>query len=64
MIPSKYQTVLSRFVSLCHTDERVVASFLGGSYARHQADDYSDLDLNIILFDQCYESFWSDVNVV
>jgi hypothetical protein len=35
----------------------VVAAFLGGSYARGAADEYSDLDLGLITTDDAYESF-------
>jgi hypothetical protein len=48
---------LDRFVAACQADERVVAAFLGGSYARGKADPYSDLDLGLITSDEAYESF-------
>lgn len=48
---------MNRFVAACQADERVVAAFLGGSYARGTADAYSDLDLALITTDAAYEDF-------
>jgi predicted nucleotidyltransferase len=56
-LPHNYQTVLDRFVAVCQADERVVAAFLGGSYATGKADSYSDLDLDLITADDAYEDF-------
>ena len=52
-----HQVVLNRFVAACQADARVVAAFLGGSYARSTADAYSDLDLSLITTDIAYEDF-------
>jgi predicted nucleotidyltransferase len=52
-----HQAFLDRFVAACRADERVVAVFLGGSYARGAADAYSDLDLSVITTDAAYEDF-------
>ena len=41
----------NRFRESCEADERVIAAFLGGSLAADRADDYSDLDLYVILND-------------
>jgi hypothetical protein len=49
--------VIDRFVAACQADERAVAAFLGGSYARGTADAYSDLDLYLITTDTAYEDF-------
>jgi alkanesulfonate monooxygenase SsuD/methylene tetrahydromethanopterin reductase-like flavin-dependent oxidoreductase (luciferase family) len=43
--PSNHQVVMNRFIAACQTDARIVAAFLGGSYASGTADTYSDLDL-------------------
>ena len=43
-----HRAFIPRFVAACRADERVVAAFLGGSYARGTADAYSDLDLSLI----------------
>jgi predicted nucleotidyltransferase len=48
---------VSRFIAACQADDRVVAAFLGGSYARGMADSYSDLDLGLITTDAAYQDF-------
>ncbi|MGH2540324.1 MAG: nucleotidyltransferase domain-containing protein [Actinomycetota bacterium] len=40
--------MIARFVEACSADERIVAAFLGGSVARGEADEFSDLDLCVI----------------
>jgi predicted nucleotidyltransferase len=50
-----HDTVMERFVTLCSADERIVAAFLGGSHARAEADEFSDLDLCLITTDEAYE---------
>lgn len=50
-----HDTVIEKFVALCSADERIVAAFLGGSYARAEADEFSDLDLCLITTDEAYE---------
>jgi predicted nucleotidyltransferase len=56
-LPAHHQAVLERFVQACRADDRVLAAFLGGSYARGAADEHSDLDLNLITTDGSYEDF-------
>jgi predicted nucleotidyltransferase len=56
-LPPHHQAALDRFVTACRADERVVAAFLGGSYARGAADAYSDLDLGLITADEAYDDF-------
>jgi predicted nucleotidyltransferase len=46
---------LDRFVEMCTADERIVASFLGGSRARGEADEHSDIDLCMIVADHTYD---------
>jgi predicted nucleotidyltransferase len=58
-LPQNYQLVLDQFVAVCQTDERVVAAFLGGSFARGAGDAYSDLDLNVITTDAAYDDFFA-----
>src|SRR6266699_2767360 len=58
-MPENHQVVMNRFVEACQADERVVAAFLGGSYARGAADAYSDLDFGLITTDEAYEDFSS-----
>ena len=55
--PSHHQTGVDRFLAACQTDARVVAAFLGGSYASGAADAHSDLDLYLITTDAAYEEF-------
>src|SRR5215469_13558790 len=57
-LPERHRAVVERFVSACRADERVVAAFLGGSYARSTADTHSDLDLYLISTDQAYGDFF------
>lgn len=59
-LPPNCQAVVDRFVAACQRDERVVAAFLGGSYAAGKADLYSDLDLGLITSDDAYENFLED----
>jgi len=54
-----HQSFLDRFVEACQADERVLAAFLGGSYAEGRADAYSDLDLCLITTDSAYEGFYA-----
>lgn len=56
-MPPHHQIIVNRFVAACQADERVVAAFLSGSYARNAADAYSDLDLGLITTDEAYEDF-------
>ena len=58
--PQNHRIVMNRFVAVCQTDERVVAAFLGGSYARDAADAYSDLDLYLITTDEAYDDFFAE----
>ncbi len=57
--PHHHQVVVNRFVAAGQADERVVAAFLGGSYARGTADAYSDLDLGLITTDEAYQDFFA-----
>lgn len=59
-LPPNYQATLDRFVAACRADTRVVAAFLGGSYARGTADAYSDLDLGVITTDAAYADFFAE----
>lgn len=52
--PRDHDAVIERFVGLCSADERIVAAFLGGSHARGEADEYSDLDLCLITADEAF----------
>ena len=52
-----HQDFVTRFVTLCESDERVVAAFLGGSNAKGHADSFSDLDLCVITTDAAFDEF-------
>jgi len=41
-IEQNLQAVINRFVVACQADDRVVAAFLGGSYARDATDEVYD----------------------
>jgi lincosamide nucleotidyltransferase len=58
--PSNHQIVIDRFLAVCQADDRIVAAFLGGSYASGTADAHSDLDLYLITTDEAYESFLTE----
>ena len=55
-----HQAFLNRFVEAGQADQRVVAAFLGGSYAKGYADEYSDVDLSVITTDQAFEEFFNE----
>ena len=51
---------LDRFVGACRENTRVVGAFLGGSHAAGTADEYSDLELYMIVDDQNYGTFFAE----
>src|SRR5436190_18967635 len=59
----QHQAIMNRFVEPCQADERVVAAFIGGSYARGRTDAYSDLDLYLIASDEAYDDFTVSLEV-
>lgn len=59
-IQQNRQAVIDRFVTVCLSDERVVAAFLGGSSARGTMDAYSDLDFGLVTTDEAYDDFFTD----
>jgi predicted nucleotidyltransferase len=59
-LPGNHQDVVDRFIAACQADERIVAAFLGGSYAQDKADKYSDLDLYFVTTDEAYETFLAE----
>lgn len=54
------QTAIQRFSEACARDNRVVAAFLGGSFAKETEDAYSDLDLYVIAPDEAYDRFFAE----
>jgi predicted nucleotidyltransferase len=55
-----HQAFVDRFVKACLADDRIVAAFLGGSYAKGHADAYSDIDLCVITTDSYFEEFLNE----
>lgn len=60
MIVGVNGAALDRFMAASREDTRVVAAFLGGSHAAGTADEYSDLDLYLIVGDQNYDTFFAE----
>lgn len=58
--PHHHREIIEKFVTACQADDRILAAFLGGSYAAGKADRYSDLDLYFIVTDEAYEPFISE----
>jgi predicted nucleotidyltransferase len=54
--PRDHSVVVSRFAEACEADDRIVAGLLGGSRARGEADEFSDVDLCAITTDDGLES--------
>lgn len=54
-LPDNHQQIIDRFVAVCQADERIIAAFLGGSYAEGRADKYSDLDLYVVTSNAAYD---------
>ena len=59
-LPTKHKMIVDRFLAACQGDARIVAAFLGGSYASGAADAHSDLDLYLITTDEAYEELLSE----
>jgi len=62
-MPHHHQVIMNHFMEACQADERVVAAFIGGSYARGKTDVYSDLDLYLITSDEMYVDFTTSLEV-
>jgi len=60
MIPENLQKTVERFRAMCQADPRIVAAFVGGSLATGTADEYSDIDVYLIIADEAYASFLAD----
>jgi predicted nucleotidyltransferase len=50
------EDLLARMVTALSNDERFVAAWLTGSYARNEADEVSDLDLHVVVAETYCES--------
>jgi hypothetical protein len=56
-LPDGYHALFQRVVETCQQDERVRAMWLGGSLARGDADQSSDLDVLIAVADDAFDEF-------
>ena len=56
-LPPGYAVLLDKFVAHCESDDRVRALWIGGSLARGDADEVSDLDLIAAVDDDAYDEF-------
>jgi len=62
-LPLHHQAFIDRFIAACVADTRIVAAFLGGSYAKGTADAHSDLDLCVITTDAAFDEFFAEREV-
>jgi len=60
MASAEQQSLLQRFVEACQGDPRIVAAFLGGSFANGTADEHSDLDIYMVIADDAYDNFFAE----
>lgn len=60
MIPENLERMVKRLGTLCQTDPRVVAAFVGGSLATGTADKYSDIDAYLVITDEAYLGFLAE----
>ncbi len=51
------QAALARFLSACRSHPHILAAVLYGSHARDAADEWSDLDIGVIVADEAYDDF-------
>jgi predicted nucleotidyltransferase len=51
----EYEALLQQAQTALQTDQRIVAAWLFGSVGRRTADVYSDLDVWVIVKDECIE---------
>ncbi len=58
-MPLHHQMITNRFVAAGQVDERVIAAFISGSYARGTTDIHSDLDFGLIITDEAYDDFFT-----
>jgi hypothetical protein len=48
-VTPEQQTIITRAASLALSDERIEAAWLAGSFGTGRADDYSDIDLHLLV---------------
>lgn len=49
--------MLHRFTTACHSHPHILAATLNGSHATGTADEWSDIDLGVIVADDAYDDF-------
>jgi predicted nucleotidyltransferase len=59
-LPELRQLVITKFTEASLADSRILAAFLGGSLAAGTSDEFSDLDLYLVISDPEYANFFSD----
>ena len=59
MYRANRDALLQHILGVLSADERFVAAWLTGSLARHEEDDFSDLDLSVVVADAYAEQFCS-----
>jgi len=52
--------MLPRLISICQSDPHILAATLFGSHARDAVDEWSDLDIGIVIADDAYDDFIVD----
>jgi predicted nucleotidyltransferase len=57
---SVHEQVIARFAQACGADDRIVAVFVGGSVARGEADEHSDVDLCLVAADGAVNEVYAD----
>ena len=55
-----HEQVIARFAATCTADDRIVAAFVGGSIARGDADQHSDVDLCVVAADDSANEVFAD----
>lgn len=55
-----HQLVLSRFLSACHSTPHILAATLYGSHAGGAADEWSDLDIGVVIADDACDDFMAN----
>jgi predicted nucleotidyltransferase len=53
----RHQATLDRFLAACRADPHILAATLYGSHARGAADEWSDLDIGVVITDDAYDDF-------
>ena len=56
-LPPNYQAIVDRFIAVCRSDQRILVAILGGSFASGTADQFSDLDLRLLISEEDFHEF-------